>query len=108
LVNEALKPWAWLVREAEHEVSQLSVWVAQLRCELQLAVVPPNAPTQVQLKGPDPVMVLAEPAVHRFDDGALSVLPPSAVPQAPFTTASQLVALRLQTPSLQLVVAAPL
>jgi len=49
LVNEALKPWAWLVREAEHEVSQLSVSAAQLRCEPQLAVVPPNAPTQVQL-----------------------------------------------------------
>jgi len=49
LVSEALKPWGWLVREAEHEVSQLSVSAAQLLCELQLAVVPPNAPTQVQL-----------------------------------------------------------
>jgi len=52
--------------------------------------------------------VLAEPALHRLDAGALRVLPPSAVPQAPFTTASQLVPLRPQLPSLQLVVAAPL
>ena len=50
-----------------------------------MAVVPPFDPAQLQLHGPLPLTVEAEPAVHRPLVGAVLTATPFAGPHAPFT-----------------------
>ncbi len=65
----------------------------------QPAVVPPNAPVQLQLHGPVPVTDVAVPAEHRFVLGADVTPTPLADPQDPFTVALHTVLLRDHVPS---------
>lgn len=48
------------------------------------ALVPPFAPLQFQLHGPDPLTVVAVPDEQRFDDGADVTPTPFADPHTPF------------------------
>ena len=49
----------------------------------QAAVLPPEAPLQVQVQGPDPETEEAVPAVQRLVEGAELKLAPLEDPQAP-------------------------
>ena len=69
---------------------QLTDWVAQLSLALQVAVVPPFWPEQVQLQGPVPDTLLALPAPHRPLLGRLLKLPPFEDPHEPLTRVTQL------------------
>ena len=50
----------------------------------QLAFVPPLLPLQLQFHGPLPVSALADPAEHKFEDGALETTTLLALPHDPF------------------------
>src|SRR5262245_39006960 len=50
---------------------------------VQVASLPPLAPRQFQLQGPEPEIAEASPALQRFDAGALGSAVPCAAPQAP-------------------------
>jgi hypothetical protein len=58
----------------------ISSWAAQA------CVAPPFDPAQVQAKGPEPVTVDADPALHKLVVGALVTLVPFALPQAPLVS----------------------
>src|SRR6185369_10418192 len=55
------------------------------RDAVQLAVVPPPLPAQVQLQGPLPLTVEVVPALHRLAAGADKIVVPLEVPHAPLT-----------------------
>jgi hypothetical protein len=59
---------------------------------LQLSVVPPLDPWQVQYQGPVPETAVAVPVEHRFVVGAVLNVPPSEEPQVPFTGSGNLLA----------------
>ncbi len=71
---------------------------------LQLAVVPPDRPAQLQVQGPTPLTVLVIPALQRFVVGALVKVPPFELPQAPFTGFCVNVADTVQAPVIEAVV----
>jgi hypothetical protein len=52
----------------------------------QACVAPPFDPAQIQAKGPEPVTVDANPALHKLVVGVPVTLVPFALPQTPFIT----------------------
>ena len=59
---------------------------ALLLLALHDAIVPSPLPSQLQVQGPVPEMVVAVPVVHKLVVGALAIVVPLAAPHAPSTT----------------------
>ncbi len=70
----------------------------------QFAVLPPLAPAQVQVQGPEPLTLLGVPTVQRFVVGALVNVPPLDEPQEPLTGSPVKLATTVQLAVIGLVV----
>jgi hypothetical protein len=74
-LHVAVPPCAGLALAVTAQVCRLAVQVAESP--------PPLIPWHVQLHGPEPLTLLALPALHRFVLGALVSVPPLALPHWP-------------------------